>query len=551
MAHPEDWGLLAQRQDVNGLPDETREVVQLVVRDGGTVVWNSNEMALAGLSSFEYSTRVYLRPSHKLSVFLAYHRQFPTPTRVVLIRVRGVYFLPPNKRGEVNVTVRGSDPQFRSAVQSARRATIHSSRSPWMPRGKSFRLLVPSVTSPVIIFGGYKSVIENYDGPTAGYTLSIGSTNEIIKYREWTPNPTPGFGKLKKSQLPVNNYSCTIRLTMENHDFNHSFVPSNGSYHTEIHSWRTNLPGPNLPSHIPTARNMAIRKVIQEANLDISANLAQDAAQVTQLTELVAVTCNRFIGSITNLRRGNFAGAINHLTAGRTRLTKIPKGTPSRKKDLAENWLELQYGWKPLLMDIEGVMESLQNLNVGSPTLRRVVGRGKAVESVNSTFDTYTSPTIGPGKGIERRRTVTNARIGVVFSMESPMLSFLAQTGFTNPLNLAWEILPFSFVADWMIGIGPYLEALSAWDGLTFHTGYQTQFTKMWTDMSVDYDGINVGNNAGFWTQKSGLKLEDVKFDRLKLGDFPSQTFPRFKNPFHSVVHAWNAIALLGTFFRR
>jgi hypothetical protein len=196
-------------------------------------------------------------------------------------------------------------------------------------------------------------------------------------------------------------------------------------------------------------------------------------------------------------------------------------------------------------MDIEGLLKSLSNLTIAQPTVRRVVGKGSQERQALSIFDTYSATTIGPRKGKFLYRFKTDCKIGVTFTMYSPMLSFLAQTGFTNPINLVWEILPFSFVADWFIGIGPYLEALSAWDGLTFIDGYQTQFSKMWVSGSVDYDGVNVGNPAGQVFQDARLKLEEVLFERIKLTAFPSMTFPSFKNPLGSVTHAMNGIALI------
>lgn len=41
-------------------------------------------------------------------------------------------------------------------------------------------------------------------------------------------------------------------------------------------------------------------------------------------------------------------------------------------------------------------------------------------------------------------------------------LDMPARFGLVNPLEVAWELLPFSFVADWFLPIGGYLNAMDA-----------------------------------------------------------------------------------------
>lgn len=542
-SHKEYWGLLSQPADTR-FPPAFRESVELYLRSGTAVIWSSGEMIFPDFLYLNANIRHFIRANEKLTFYIRYARLYPTPSRSITVRVPGPVRSLPLGGGRFSTSVNGSDLQYRSAVRKARRVTDQDSPTPWSPRGQSFpRRNVNAKPSPGSITAPFRTVIENIDASGA-YTLSVGTASTVLKSWTWSGTVTPGFGGKKASSLPVNPYNERIRLFYENTNVYHTFVPSNGANHTEVLPWTNDLPDPGMQSHNPVARNKAIRKLIDSAELAIDANLAQDFAQISQLTNLISGTCGRFVGSIGDLRRGNIAGAINHLTAGRTRLA-MPKGKPNRKKDLAENWLELQYGWKPLLMDIEGLLKSLSNLTIAQPTVRRVVGKGSQERQALSIFDTYSATTIGPRKGKFLYRFKTDCKIGVTFTMYSPMLSFLAQTGFTNPINLVWEILPFSFVADWFIGIGPYLEALSAWDGLTFIDGYQTQFSKMWVSGSVDYDGVNVGNPAGQVFQDARLKLEEVLFERIKLTAFPSMTFPSFKNPLGSVTHAMNGIALI------
>jgi hypothetical protein len=70
-------------------------------------------------------------------------------------------------------------------------------------------------------------------------------------------------------------------------------------------------------THLPLAENLAISRLIQAAQAGIQANLAQDLAQIGQMTSLIAGNATKIVKSLRQLRRLNFSGAINALTAGR------------------------------------------------------------------------------------------------------------------------------------------------------------------------------------------------------------------------------------------
>jgi len=53
----------------------------------------------------------------------------------------------------------------------------------------------------------------------------------------------------------------------------------------------------------------------------------------------------------------------------------------------------------------------------------------------------------------------------------------LEQFGLANPAALAWELIPFSFVADWFVGVGDYLNAQTALLGLTVVDGGTSQLS--------------------------------------------------------------------------
>jgi len=47
----------------------------------------------------------------------------------------------------------------------------------------------------------------------------------------------------------------------------------------------------------------------------------------------------------------------------------------------------------------------------------------------------------------------------------------VSQLGLVNPAEIVWEMMPYSFIADWFVPIGPWIGSLTADIGYTFKGG--------------------------------------------------------------------------------
>ena len=112
--------------------------------------------------------------------------------------------------------------------------------------------------------------------------------------------------------------------------------------------------------------------------------------------------------------------------------------------------------------------------------------------------------------------------------------------GLVNPLSLGWELIPFSFVVDWCMPIGNFLEALTAHYGLTFDSG----FTSVTCRGSVS-GTRKVSNAIG---TANGIRYDFLSNNRTALGNFP---MPRVyaKNPFKT-SNVMSALALFHQLLR-
>lgn len=393
------------------------------------------------------------------------------------------------------------------------------------------------------------NIIAIEDTYTA-YTVT-GLSNYESYRRSYTSVSTPGFRNLPKKMLPVNPYTSSTVITKNGQGLEQKVDQSGGF--TNVWNGTAQLWSAAAPSAAPTTveaavYNKAVRKLIEAAQTEMSANLAQDFAQIGQTVRLVVDTTSRITRSLKRLKKLDLVGAADELLAGKRNAEAIRKKMRLAKtKTLADNWLELQYGWKPLLQSIDGTMRATANyLASGSPVVREVSASAKkATRASIGIFDVMWGYRIG------HRVTMTDqvCKLGIRFGVDSNLKAYLSQLGFTNPVNLAWEVLPFSFVVDWFLPVGPYLESLSAWDGCTFMDGYRTDYihehifseicVKDWPEPPT---GLVFHSKYGYWTR------ETINMTRTKLTSLPSQRIPSLKNPI-STTHALNGIALMVSTF--
>lgn len=150
--------------------------------------------------------------------------------------------------------------------------------------------------------------------------------------------------------------------------------------------------------------------------------------------------------------------------------------TASRPKKNWDNipalWLEYSYGWAPLINDVYTM------LNKPFEAPKMYVRRKYSYQSEKQltkyvdkpSSGTGCKPYPGPSKVLNICNYVTTYR-GVTsgyITVDAPALQAISQYGLNNPTLTVWEAIPFSFVFDWFVPIGNYLEMMGATAGLKF-----------------------------------------------------------------------------------
>lgn len=285
------------------------------------------------------------------------------------------------------------------------------------------------------------------------------------------------------------------------------------------------------------------QRALSDARLRLkgnSINLGQAYAERSQTARLVVDSLERVAGACLALRKGNIRRFYRLLRFGNPSRQVVRRVKRTlRRKGLPKTWLEYQYGWKPLLSDIHGAVTALDNRDRSEFW---ITVKGSAVEQMKGSAV--------EGGGISKRSSTVDILHGSFVRIDacpsSSALATAAELGLTNPVALAWELLPFSFVVDWALPLGDYfaqLDALNGWEIKGFSQSNLTRGRWRWTGVSSDSASNTVTNS---WIATRNY----VKLDRgTNGGVVPFPVFPRPKDPFNSKEHVASALSLLATVF--
>ncbi|YP_010769650.1 maturation protein [ssRNA phage SRR6960803_9] len=188
-------------------------------------------------------------------------------------------------------------------------------------------------------------------------------------------------------------------------------------------------------------------------------------------------------------------------------------------------WLEYRYGWRLLLKDIYDGLVAIHDIRN-----RKVKQRVRVTSDFETSYSTNhlnaemsTYPFIF---NVNSRRD-WKEKLGCTITLyyeSNEVLGTLQQLGISNPLNLAWELIPYSFVVDWFVPVGDYLSSLDAYLGKTFVKGCVSK----WFEQDVSYNVTGVSFNSGYYpgyTIASGSypasHVSIRNYSRKVIGTFP------------------------------
>lgn len=169
--------------------------------------------------------------------------------------------------------------------------------------------------------------------------------------------------------------------------------------------------------------------------------------------------------------RGDIFELASLLRDARLRFKRNKEGHADWASYMSSKWLEYRYGWTPLLGSINGLVSALQREQV----LLRQTARGKASvpdQSVTSSSSGVVTSNANSVQNITRSKT-WSVRAGVLYQHSIRLENSLGFAPHDIPSS-TWELVPFSFVADWFVNVGDWIRAVTPKKGVTILADWTT-----------------------------------------------------------------------------
>lgn len=369
-----------------------------------------------------------------------------------------------------------------------------------------------------------------------GYTNTVSRTEKAYE-RGYSSVNTPGYPK------SIRENPHQVRLSQYQQGLFTTHRVKVGGQSWDWDTWSdsmTQLGYPITPfapwdCAISTAAEQKALNRAMDSVSDSSINLAQAFAERAQTSDLILDSAKRLAKAMVSVKRRDWSGVSKALGLARPR---------KLTGNVANDWLALQYGWLPLLSDIHGAAEFLAKKNTERPPL--VIGYGSGTDSLDDQHHEYDVPNIGVFRSSLTSQT-TSARCILRFQVTNELLRTGHETGITDPLLLAWELVPYSFVVDWFLPVGDFLGRLNYDSGLSFHSGFLVSKAKSVGIVAASSSKVF----AGVQCSPSGTPLvcDNTWVRRQPFSAAPRPSLPQVKDPF-STTHVVNAVALLRSAFR-
>lgn len=227
------------------------------------------------------------------------------------------------------------------------------------------------------------------------------------------------------------------------------------------HDPRSYVYGLNTPYDV----NGALIRLFDKLD-EYKVNMAVFFAERQKTLDMVANKLEKVFRAYRDVKRGNPRRAARRLGI---------KSHNPRSKQAAGQWLELQYGWRPLIGDVHSML-NLQGAGIPTGVF------GVAVEQFELDVNRqdlywftgkYTGHTV--------------AKVGCDVAVSDPASAFANRIGLINPATVVWELVPFSFVIDWALPIGDHLDRLTTMAGLSFSNEYLSRVLNGEVKGQTDY----------------------------------------------------------------
>lgn len=302
---------------------------------------------------------------------------------------------------------------------------------------------------------------------------TTGSNNPVITNNIWIDSVTFGDNLKGWRELLRRGLSATTSMTGSRIDVR--YTPGSSRFETE----NPNFIGTTIDT-VEVDGNMRATSFPTGDPASISATKADAEAMGKFLRKLrekeTAFQGGVFLGELGQtlaMIRNPARGLRGLVSESRDVLANIRrlglKNSLSRSRvteQLADAWLELQFGWKPLLHDVDDGAKALAIINTGqSLSTGRITASHETEVVTGDISSTYTEFAVAAWKvrTVSVSRCITVYRGALRVEARNPAEMKQELLGF-DPSNFAptiWNLIPYSFLIDYFANVGDVIEGWS------------------------------------------------------------------------------------------
>nr|QDH90923.1 MAG: hypothetical protein H1Rhizo26FD577_000003 [Leviviridae sp.] len=234
--------------------------------------------------------------------------------------------------------------------------------------------------------------------------------------------------------------------------------------------------GPYLPDNLGPGPNIddgvSLKHCINNAYDKITAGIGDQSTWGNNVLEahqslgMVTGLATSLLGAVKAVRKGDVGGVVKSLglTGVKGGSSRVARAV-NKSQPFANKWLELHFGWVPLVKDIGSAMDTISKPDFG---LRKVRGSSQVRYQHRVDFK----------QDLNRSHQYVEATISchscATYRVTNPNAFLANQLGVVNPLAVAWEAVPYSFVVDWFSNVGQVLSSMDTFCGCTLFSSYTT-----------------------------------------------------------------------------
>lgn len=231
--------------------------------------------------------------------------------------------------------------------------------------------------------------------------------------------------------------------------------------------------------------------------------LEQCYAKASQSAALVAVTIAEAEKTLASVRRlHSLVPRFNDWLYRNKHVLFTKTGVWRATGTLASQWLEYRYGFAQLYYDVSSYCKAMspggkRRLESFTYTKRYSHTGGLCVVSDDKSYPYYDT------KSSFQRFREDKISAGIICEADDPIVAKLRAFGALSPLSSAWEMVKWSWLIDWAIGVS---DTLAAWEGrlsrrvLASWTSHRIQMKGLYhveRRGKITTDGVFVWNGAG------------------------------------------------------